>query len=254
MVRECLAEVRGKSVFDLYPLQNAADSIPLGSLFQSVQALEEFHKLAYDNSLVETVERLLGTEVFAHPAKLLRVIPPHRPDRTNAPHQDFPYVQGATDVVTAWIPLGDCPRQLGGLQVLPESHTHGLREMKAVQGDGGYGFDMPQEADWYSPDYKVGDVVFFHSHTIHAGTPNLTRAYRLSVDIRYQSATECIADCWTWPFGFNSAGGWRQVGSNWASLRWVSVPATARRTSRVEPGDDPSGWHRRLHPPPSRFF
>ena len=42
-------------------------------------------------------------------------------------HQDFPFIQGSARTFTTWIPLGECPRELGGLQV--NAGTHLLGEM-----------------------------------------------------------------------------------------------------------------------------
>jgi GNAT superfamily N-acetyltransferase len=44
----------------------------------------------------------------------MRNIFPDRPDYTTKAHQDYPNVQGTTEVYTAWMPLIDCPPSSAG--------------------------------------------------------------------------------------------------------------------------------------------
>jgi len=44
---------------------------------------------------------------------------------------------------------------------------------------------------WHTTDFKAGDALLFHSHTIHKALPNLTPdRLRLSTDNRYQRSDE----------------------------------------------------------------
>ena len=43
-------------------------------------------------------------------------------EHTTPIHQDFVHFQGHHDNLTCWTPVGDCPRDLGGLAVLRGSH------------------------------------------------------------------------------------------------------------------------------------
>ena len=38
---------------------------------------------------------------------------------TTPPHQDPWYIGGTQEVWTAWVPVGDCPDEFGGIAVLP---------------------------------------------------------------------------------------------------------------------------------------
>ena len=40
-------------------------------------------------------------------------------------HQDYWYVKGNVDVVTAWVPMQDTPYELGCVMVMPGSHKLG---------------------------------------------------------------------------------------------------------------------------------
>ena len=46
------------------------------------------------------------------------------------------------------------------------------------------------EADFCNSPMAQGDVLLFHSLTVHRGLPNRSRAMRLSMDLRYQRRGE----------------------------------------------------------------
>ncbi|HUA59286.1 MAG TPA: phytanoyl-CoA dioxygenase family protein [Verrucomicrobiae bacterium] len=117
-------------------------------------------------------------------ANTCRVFSPH-PDMATQPHQDANYVRVIGDFWTAWIPLGDCPRELGPLALLAGSHRGGLRHHDGegiVQG----GVAVPEDAVWSTIDFHCGDAVLFRPHTLHRSLPNCSGdRLRLSVDFRY---------------------------------------------------------------------
>ena len=80
-----------------------------------------------------------------------------------------------------WIPLGDCPRRLGGLAVSPGSQRRGLFE----HGEGTTGAAVRDDERWASTDYRCGDVLLFSALTLHRALPNESDDVRLSVDFRY---------------------------------------------------------------------
>ena len=80
-------------------------------------------------------------------------------------HQDFLYIQGSTETVTAWMPLGDVPAALGGLMVQPGSHKAGFYLPFKHPGVGGNAVAYDADLPWAGTDYKAGDVLLFHSLT-----------------------------------------------------------------------------------------
>src|SRR6185437_14396822 len=89
------------------------------------------------------------------------------------------------DFWTAWIPLGDCPREWGPLALLAGSHLGGLQEHS---GDGviSGGVAPPEDAVWSTTDFQCGDVVVFRPLTVHCSLPNRSGdRLRLSADFRY---------------------------------------------------------------------
>jgi ectoine hydroxylase-related dioxygenase (phytanoyl-CoA dioxygenase family) len=101
------------------------------------------------------------------------------------PHQDGHYVRTGTELWTAWIPLGDCPVELGPLAALPGSHHGGLREHS---GNGIFqgGVTVPEDAVWHTTDFECGDVLLLTKHTLHCSLPNVSDGrLRISGDFRY---------------------------------------------------------------------
>jgi hypothetical protein len=166
------------------------------AVYREVQRREAFHALAHHAALLDLAERLLDEPALPHPNKIARLSFPGNVQHTTPPHQDFPFIQGAARTYTMWIPLGDVPRELGGLEVNRGSHRTGVFPHHIAMGAGGMGIhlaDLPD--DWHTADYRAGDVLVFHSHMVHRAAPNQSRGrLRLSVDFRYQARSEPISE------------------------------------------------------------
>ncbi len=160
-------------------------------VYDAVQGLESFHSLTHDPTLFQIATTLLGPNVLLQPSNIARFIFPTNLNETTPPHQNYVHIQGTPDVWTAWIPLGDCPRKLGGLSVLQGSHKAGIFPVSRSPGAGGLRSDTARlDGEWVSSPFQLGDVIFFHSHTVNRGLPNRSsNRLRLSVDYRYQKAS-----------------------------------------------------------------
>lgn len=157
--------------------------------YGDVQRLESFHRLAHHPNLVAMLGQLFDETVLVHALKIGRLMIPAKMNAPTPAHQDHIFIQGTKTVYTCWMPLGDCPRELGGLSVLRGSHRLGILPVRAAEGAGGRHviLDEVGEQDWFETDFKAGDVLVFHSLTVHKSIPNLTEnRIRLSVDFRYQ--------------------------------------------------------------------
>ena len=157
--------------------------------YGDVQRLESFHRLAHNPALVNMLGQLFDETVLVHALKIGRLMIPAKGNAPTPAHQDHIFIQGTKTVYTCWMPLGDCPRELGGLSVLRGSHKMGVFPVRAAEGAGGrhviFDEDTPQE--WFETDFQIGDVLVFHSLTVHKSIPNRTKnQIRLSTDFRYQ--------------------------------------------------------------------
>lgn len=169
------------------------------------------------------MDEFLGGISYLHKRKIMRFTQPGTPTVTPA-HYDLVYLRGGTSrIVTAWIPLGDTPVEMGGLVYLQGSHAIGARleeefaaksaaltaeerisAYNAHMTEGGWvSKDLPDMAErfdtrWLVADYEAGDVVLHTPFMIHASTTNQDREgrIRLSTDIRYQNVDDEIDARW----------------------------------------------------------
>lgn len=208
--------------------------------YRAVQSLEVLHALAHHPELTAVLRRLLGEQPVVHPRKIARISFPGSSFPT-PPHQDAVFNK-TVDVLTAWVPLGGCPRSLGGLRLLHGSTRLGELAVEAGDGLGGERVRIDEDDPrWLGCDYRAGDVVLFHSWTVHTAPANHGDRLRLSVDFRYQSAREPVKLAALLPHG-HSAGtlpGWSELTSGWASTRWVEV-GQAVHVATVAPASRPS--------------
>ena len=181
-------------------------------------------------ALVDFIDHFLGGLSYLHRRKIMRYTVPGSGAATPA-HYDLVYLRGGTTrVVTAWIPIGDTPVEMGGLVYLEGSHAIGLRMEReysekayelppeqrisaynAHMMEGGWiSKDLPDIAErfdsrWLIADYEAGDVVLHSPYMIHASTTNQDSGnrIRLSTDIRYQNVEDEIDTRWSnhWSLG-----------------------------------------------------
>jgi hypothetical protein len=140
---------------------------------------------------------LVGADVLIHPRPIGRLVFPsrHAPagaDYTTPAHQDYVSVQGTPHTYTAWVPLHDVPAEVGPLAVAAGSHRDGVRPRVPAFGTGGTEIVDAADLRWHTGPFRRGDLLIFHSMTVHRGAPNSTDRFRLSMDFRFQSVTEPI--------------------------------------------------------------
>jgi hypothetical protein len=180
---------------DIQPTQEGKPDY--AAVYRKVLSVEAFQQLPNHPNLLKIAGMLLGGEgsnnpenLLVHPRRIGRITFPHNVGSTTPPHQDFFHVRGSVNTYSCWIPLGDCPVNLGGLAVLGGSHRGGFIErvvdFPGATGGSGLPYEKTQ-GTWYTTDFKMGDALFFHSYTIHKALPNLSiNQLRLSTDNRYQ--------------------------------------------------------------------
>lgn len=166
-------------------------------VYDQVQRLQDFHALPHEGTLIKVMQALLGSSAFPHPLSIARLVFPDNQDWSTPPHQDFPNNQGTPELYASWIPLSDCPAQLGSLSILEGSNHLGLLPVEFSLGDGHRQSSLSAQAqslDWVGGDFELGDVIIFHSLTVHRALPNNSDRMRLSVDYRFQAEDEDITE------------------------------------------------------------
>jgi len=184
--------------------------------YDDAQRLEALHAFPHHPNLLALYRRLFDREVLVHPRHIARMITGHRAMIPTPPHQDFPLIQGTTNTWTCWIPLGDCPREHGGLSVLKGSHQLGYLPTQLAKGAGGIAVQLcPGETAWAQGDYEAGDAITFTSLTVHKALRCKVREMiRLSMDVRYQPVDQPVEERSLKPHCELS---WEEIYRNWKS-------------------------------------
>jgi len=198
--------------------------------YVDMQQSRLFHALPHHPRLLDLFGKVFDEPALVHARNICRLVSPGTTQFTTPAHQDHIHIKGTPDTWTAWIPIGDCPAELGGLAVLPNSHRSGLLETRAAYGPGGVGVDVPADKPWKITDYRCGDVVVFHSLTVHQGRDNRSvDRLRLSFDVRYQPMSHPVDPSSMEPH-------WPTLGLTWPKIyaRW--------------PADDPLRYYWKRQP------
>jgi phytanoyl-CoA hydroxylase len=103
-------------------------------------------------------------------------------------HQDWRSMQGSLNSVVVWIPLHDIDRNLGALEVVPESHRLGLLTAEVVERFGKV--DQFGDADFQTVEVEQGDLLVFSSFLVHRSGTNSTDSIRWSCHFRYNDLAE----------------------------------------------------------------
>ncbi len=186
-----------------------------------------------NTALRELFARLFGEAPSTFSYKWLRAV--GREEFTGA-HLDRVYMgRGSQSLLTAWIPLGHTPLEMGTIVVLPRSHADArCAVLRAGYGQLDVDRDCPNDplasghvtnnpatwapkaprvawdaaalaasvppearaAGWVSADFEPGDVVVFGMDTLHMSTVNTTARFRISCDTRWQPASHPVDERW----------------------------------------------------------
>ena len=193
-------------------------------VYHQVYRLQSFHEIGHSRSVLDLLETIRGCEMMSQPQKVARLWFPRFTDHTTPVHQDFVHFQGTHDNLTCWSPVGDCPRDLGGLAVLRGSHKVGrVLDHHFSLGAGSLIVDTDSNSElsdeWLTTDYQAGDTLIFPALTVHKALPNVTKnRLRVSLDNRYQRVSDPIAEHMLNPhLSSMSALSWNEVYADWDS-------------------------------------
>jgi ectoine hydroxylase-related dioxygenase (phytanoyl-CoA dioxygenase family) len=201
-------------------------------VYQEVFNLESFHALPHQPTLREVMKMLVGDQPFVHPKPIGRLIFPHCERLVTHAHQDYEFMGGDPEFFTVWIPLHDCPIDVGPLTILEGSHRFGVQHHAREK------LHVPEiptgealGAEWVGGHVNAGDVLIFHSLTVHAASPNLSDKLRISLDCRFQDARRVLNPS-NLVFAGESGKSWEKTYAGWHSddLRfyWKTIPLTLK--------------------------
>jgi hypothetical protein len=196
--------------------------------YREVFNLESFHALPHHPSLRLVMKMLVGEQVLVHPKPIGRLIFPNCDNLTVRAHQDYRFMSGDTECFTVWIPLHDCPPDLGPLQILEGSHRFGV---VSHEDENLHVPEIPTgaltEGDWVSGPIHAGDCLIFHSLTVHAASGNHSQRLRISMDCRFQSYERAIHPA-NLAFSGESGKSWEATYAGWRSndlkYYWEKMP------------------------------
>ncbi len=197
-------------------------------IYQTVFSLESFHALPHHPALRQVMEMLVGKRLLVHPKPIGRLIFPHCERLTVHAHQDYRFMGGDPECFTVWIPLHDCPANVGPLRIVECSHRRGyLRH----EDENLHVPEIPADAevggDWAGGPIHAGDVLIFHSLTVHAASPNLSNQLRISLDCRFQDYQRTLNPA-NLVFAGDSGKSWEKTYAGWRSDKlkyyWKGLP------------------------------
>ena len=137
-------------------------------------------------------------------------------------------MNGDPECFTVWIPLHDCPTDVGPLRILEGSHRSGFLKH---EDENLHVPEIPSgtaiEGDWVGGAINAGDVLIFHSLTVHAAAPNRSNRIRISLDCRFQNYERAINPA-NLAFAGESGKSWEATYSRWHSNElkyyWKEMP------------------------------
>lgn len=196
--------------------------------YREIFNLESFHALPHHPALKGVMSMLAGEQVLVHPKPIGRLIFPNCESLTVHAHQDYRFMSGDPECFTVWIPLHDCPIDVGPLQILEGSHRLGVINH---DDENLHVPEIPAGAvtagEWVGGQINTGDVLIFHSLTVHAASPNRSRQLRISMDCRFQNYGRAIHPG-NLAFAGESGKSWEATYARWRSndlkYYWKGMP------------------------------
>lgn len=227
----------GSSPADRIPAKGAAYGDPdpiFKKTYQEVFNLELFHALPHHPALKKVMQMIVGDQVLVHPKPIGRLIFPRCERLVTHAHQDYEFMGGDPEFYTVWIPLHDCPIEVGPLRILEGSHRHGIQEHeKENLHVPEIPLDVLAGDEWVEGRVNAGDVLIFHSLTVHAAAPNISDRMRISLDCRFQDSRRTLNPS-NLVFAGESGKSWEKTYAGWQSdslqYYWRRLPLSLKPT------------------------
>lgn len=184
-------------------------------VYPKIQSLEAFHSFFHQPHILKLMQTVSNADVFVYPMKMARISTPGKIGYETPPHQDAHSHQAGPTMAGIWVALHDISTDMGRVKVLPKSHERGVRPVFTTQGVGGVQCEIyDDELTWHVSDYEAGDVLIFHSRTVHKAEPNVTAdTVRMSIDTRF-----CDYGAPVFSTNLDPHHGWRIEGLDWDAV------------------------------------
>ena len=159
----------------------------VGEVYESCKKMPAFEKQAFNAKLTNIIKELLGDKIACLNKKIMRIDVPHVTKELAHWHQDYFYVLGNTQTITAWIALVDTNWINGCLSIMPGSHKLGVLEHDLKIGKRDTPSGIFNNEVRYVEMHK-GDVLLFSTLLLHSSNLNLSDQIRFSLQYRYTPA------------------------------------------------------------------
>lgn len=154
-------------------------------LYDAVRNYDWLPSFSANHNLTTEISKVMGTKIGLFSKIPMRIDLPAVIREMAVWHQDYWYVKGNTDVVTAWVPMQDTPYALGCLMVMPGSHKLGpLNHDGEALGKRHFPTGVFDREVRYV-EMKRGDMLLFNSLLLHSSGVNVGETARLSIQARY---------------------------------------------------------------------
>lgn len=134
------------------------------------------------------MQKILGEPACMVPIVQYRNYPPGGP--VTGVHQDGFFSQGVQGYKPVWVPVCDCPPEVGGLMIAVGQHQRGYLHNLAKPPSFAIPTGLIPPDCWASTHYHAGDVLIIHPLAPHASMPNRSTQCRVTFDTRVQSAAD----------------------------------------------------------------
>lgn len=154
-------------------------------VYNEIRKPDWLKEFSMQPGLVAAVAELFDGDIGVFEKIPFRIDAPRETAQFAVWHQDYFYVRGNTDVVTAWVPMQTTVYLNGCLGLMPGSHKLGpIDHDVTVLGKRHYPSNIFKNEIRFA-EVEKGDAVLFHSCLLHSSNMNLSDVCRYSLQARY---------------------------------------------------------------------
>lgn len=166
-------------------------------ILSSTARMEALESIAQDGDVLAIVRHLIGcNEIFVHPIKWIRVVPPEGSilSYPAGVHQDYPELQGSLRQLTLWISIFPSTDDSGGLPLYDRPSRRGVLPLELADNPSGWTIPEHYLEGRTAHEFGSGDAVAFNTLTPHGGARNTGAGWRASLEVRFQPLDDPISE------------------------------------------------------------